>query len=501
MLILQMTLPGVLVGGGWSSWKDAVALDENGQRNTVISVLNNYMKVPTTAPPETLTYYLQQLSDDDLIGRAAIVVLLRDQAIRTDEELLQMTDDDQRNALIVENSQRASLAEADLQKMSDQQLVTTAFETWYPWGNPSSQPDFPPFPGTQADAYKAVGALQNLSPGVDVRSQYVNVHQDLETYYSTIEAHLNDNPSPNSGYSLADWQAVCNQLLQEIAWVLDVRLLFDGMKDFIDESFLGKELVFQEVQNWLKIPADEKSGQDLLLVKNLVNLMAAVGSALVALPVAVAAAPALPVAAGLIYATAGAWSMSWSESNPGNEDLKVAFAQLSTTISDQFGQFLIANTTVETKVLSDYGDLMAMGTQLRSGDAGWTPNESSAEVVATQDYYRLWLWKTLSPLVWATNNYAAVNQTGYKCFCKYPDDWYIRRIETESYVGSEYANYPFNVCYWLSSTSGDCLDPKQVQAALDAGAVITDILLGQNGWHLGFNRDVGFTVFIPPGVT
>lgn len=268
MLILQMTLPGVLVGGGWSSWKDAVALDEDGQRNTVISVLNNYMKVPTTAPPETLTYYLQQLSDDDLIGRAAIVVLLRDQAIRTDEELLQMTDDDQRNALIVENSQRASLAEADLQKMSDQQLVTTAFETWYPWGNPSSQPDFPPFPGTQADAYKAVGALQNLSPGVDVRSQYVNVHQNLETYYSTIEAHLNDNPSPNSGYSLADWQAVCNQLLQEIAWVLDVRLLFEGMKDFIDESFLGKELVFQEVQNWLKIPADEKSGQDLLFVKN-----------------------------------------------------------------------------------------------------------------------------------------------------------------------------------------------------------------------------------------
>lgn len=116
--------------------------------------------------------------------------------------------------------------------------------------------------------------------------------------------------------------------------------------------------------------------------------------------------------------------MSWSENNPGNEDLKVAFAQLSTTISDQFGQFLIANTTVETKVLSDYGDLMSMGTQLRSGDEGWTPTESSAEVVAAQDYYKLWLWKTLSPLVWATNNYAAVNQTGYKCFCKYPDEVY-----------------------------------------------------------------------------
>lgn len=116
---LERTLRGVLVGGGWRTSGDCDRMTSDDKRNTVIVELFKHSN-------KNGGYY-QGKSDDDLVSIAGGVILLERTGWRRESDLPQMSDDDQRNTLIVELANHD--AGKDLQGKSTWELVQLA-EDW-----------------------------------------------------------------------------------------------------------------------------------------------------------------------------------------------------------------------------------------------------------------------------------------------------------------------------------------------------------------------------------
>src|SRR6266700_836382 len=93
-LTLGTYLGGVLMAGGFVTQPQLLKMTVDHQRNALIFQLATHSKEDGGK--------LQGLNDFDLAGAGALFVLLRDGKIRKDTELITMTVDDQRNTLIVE---------------------------------------------------------------------------------------------------------------------------------------------------------------------------------------------------------------------------------------------------------------------------------------------------------------------------------------------------------------------------------------------------------------
>ena len=91
-------------------------MSRNGQRNTLI--------VELAGSRSSVAHY-QALNDDELAGRGAVFVYLREARIRTDPELKVMSDSDVRNTLIVVLREQTNLPIPQLQGLSDIDLVLT----------------------------------------------------------------------------------------------------------------------------------------------------------------------------------------------------------------------------------------------------------------------------------------------------------------------------------------------------------------------------------------
>jgi hypothetical protein len=112
---IERSLRGVLHAGGWRSAADLDTMSREDQRNTLIVELNGHTSRP--AP------YFQGFDDDTLIGKGAVAAFLHRAGIRDRPALRSMTDDDQRNTLIVENAGRTGVPVPTLQGMNDYELV------------------------------------------------------------------------------------------------------------------------------------------------------------------------------------------------------------------------------------------------------------------------------------------------------------------------------------------------------------------------------------------
>lgn len=113
--IIEMTPRGVLLA---SKSRTAAALNQMSTediRNTLIVVLSAYTNQPGG--------YFQGFNDDTLVGKCAVMVFLRAAGICDDNALKNMSDDDERNNLIVENMDHSDWTIPQLQGMSDQKLV------------------------------------------------------------------------------------------------------------------------------------------------------------------------------------------------------------------------------------------------------------------------------------------------------------------------------------------------------------------------------------------
>ena len=93
------------------------------KRNTLIVALSEQTNQPVG--------YFQGSDDNALVGKGATVVFLREAGIRDDNALKKMSDDDQRNTLIVVNNGHTDRPISSTKKaMSNQELVQVGLD-WF----------------------------------------------------------------------------------------------------------------------------------------------------------------------------------------------------------------------------------------------------------------------------------------------------------------------------------------------------------------------------------
>ena len=106
---------GVLLAGKFRSHRDLNAMSHEDQRNTLIVELTGRTNQPVG--------HFQAMNDDVLAGTGALLVFLREAGIRNDQALKSISDDDQRNIMIVEMAAQTRLSGPVLQGMSNMDLV------------------------------------------------------------------------------------------------------------------------------------------------------------------------------------------------------------------------------------------------------------------------------------------------------------------------------------------------------------------------------------------
>jgi hypothetical protein len=123
---IEMTTRGVLLAGKRRTEAELSGMSAEDQRNHLIVMLAENSNHPVE--------YFQGFSRDndnvDLVGKGAVVVFLLRAGIRDDAALKNMTDADQRKALIDANIKPTGMSETQLKGVSNQQLVQKGLE-WF----------------------------------------------------------------------------------------------------------------------------------------------------------------------------------------------------------------------------------------------------------------------------------------------------------------------------------------------------------------------------------
>jgi hypothetical protein len=108
---------GVLLAGKFRTWSELNSMSDEDQRNTLIVELAN--RTNMGGP------HYQGLNNDELAGAGAILAFTRRAQIRTDAQIKTMSDDDLRNIFIVEVNAQTGLG-TQLQSLTNLQLVGLA---------------------------------------------------------------------------------------------------------------------------------------------------------------------------------------------------------------------------------------------------------------------------------------------------------------------------------------------------------------------------------------
>jgi hypothetical protein len=120
-LSIDMTLRGVLLAGKWATEAELKTHDDEWWRNGLIVKLHEYTK-----PEPGFSY--QAFTNDDLIGQAAIVLFLSQDASYGIDKLKTMSADEQRTAIIEYNHDHAGIPISDLKPLSNRQLAQRALD-------------------------------------------------------------------------------------------------------------------------------------------------------------------------------------------------------------------------------------------------------------------------------------------------------------------------------------------------------------------------------------
>src|SRR6476659_5870189 len=124
---------GVLLAGKFRTQHELNNMSAEDQRNTLI--------VEMAGRTNQSVPHFQSLDDATLAGTGAVLVFLREARIRTDAELKTISDDDQRNTLIVELASQLlnNISVPELQGMINMDLVLLGLGKSLPGGlSPSS---------------------------------------------------------------------------------------------------------------------------------------------------------------------------------------------------------------------------------------------------------------------------------------------------------------------------------------------------------------------------
>jgi hypothetical protein len=119
---IEMTPRGVLLAGGFRTEEELNRMRNEDKRNTMIVELAGHTNQPVP--------YFQGFKDDVLVGMLAVAVFLEKAGIRNLADLKTLSNDDQRNTLIVANEGYTDRSIPELQGKSNQELVQIGLE-WF----------------------------------------------------------------------------------------------------------------------------------------------------------------------------------------------------------------------------------------------------------------------------------------------------------------------------------------------------------------------------------
>jgi hypothetical protein len=125
----DVAIRGALLAGGFRTQRELNSMSLEDQRNTLIVTLEGFSN-------RSGAYY-QTFDDERLGGAGAVLVYLREARVRTDDELKRMSDEDQRNTVIVLVAAQTNLSIQQLQARSSLKLVGLALgsqNSSYIWG-------------------------------------------------------------------------------------------------------------------------------------------------------------------------------------------------------------------------------------------------------------------------------------------------------------------------------------------------------------------------------
>src|SRR6202451_1906944 len=128
--------------------------------------------------------------------------------------------------------------------------------------------DFPVFTGDQLTAFQYISEqLMDNVKNADLRTQYGNLDQDLDTYQ--IELSSLQRPST---VSQADWEIVVGQLMNELKWASDLQKLFINLQNEILSVFVSQDVSLDTIASKLELSDQQKSSGGSAIWANLLTL-------------------------------------------------------------------------------------------------------------------------------------------------------------------------------------------------------------------------------------
>jgi len=174
---------GVLLGGQFRTQHELDKMSEEDQRNTLIVELAAHSNQTN----------LQSFNNFELGGSGAVMVFLRGAGIRTDAQLKKMSCDDQRNVAIVEIGAQTNLG-SKLQGITNIDLVLTALGV-DPVFNKTLPPiSVPPVPTSDTATFDEGGLTSDLPLG---GSAHLVMRKNGDFTFST---HAHDSGADNIDY-------------------------------------------------------------------------------------------------------------------------------------------------------------------------------------------------------------------------------------------------------------------------------------------------------------
>src|SRR5438105_157647 len=125
---------GVLLAGRFRTFEELNSITDEDRRNTLIVELANRTNQPV--------HHYQAMDDATLAGAGAVLVFLRLIGARNDEQLKTISDDDQRNLMIIALGVQTGLSGPRLQSLSNLELASEAFGFAHPVKPPFARLQF-----------------------------------------------------------------------------------------------------------------------------------------------------------------------------------------------------------------------------------------------------------------------------------------------------------------------------------------------------------------------
>jgi len=337
---------------------------------------------------------------------------------------------------------------------------------------------FPAMNASQTAGFNYINSKLGLAPGVTIRDQYDNSDYPLSYASSTING-LKRPP----GVSRANWsgpQGIKTEILLEIGCVQGATKIFNNIASLNSDIAVQAALQLNTVKTNLQAQNGDRGSQIGLFLGAMFN--AAISGIAAAIP-GVGQIVAGALAAGIEDAVDGA-----TGSDDPNNEIQVAFDDLSSKIANIIVEANLTNAGYEQKVFADWGRIYAVGKNVVDGLWVWPKGMSATLANKTVNAFQSYLYRALMPLKYEIVKYEEFEQPWFSQLDVPTYDQYYVPVGTFS-NGVQYGNLYF--IHALNSSDDPFTDPGPfpTQDALTAiynvigGATPHATLFsGANGW-------------------